>query len=194
MAGILQRKFIIFFVVILGAAVVFGVCGGRQNAENSADGWYAPGTYKVGVDIPAGEYYAQSVGGIEGFFKINSTKSFKDCQIKCWNNFNNSVYFTVDEGDSLTVNYADFIKAEDAPQAKVGEDQYAENSYKIGKDLPAGDYELLPVEDGAKYSVEKNSLHTSDSVIDESEITKRVNIKLIDGQYISFNNAVLIRE
>ncbi len=122
MAGILQRKFIIFFVVILGAAVVFGVCGGRQNAENSADGWYAPGTYKVGVDIPAGEYYAQSVGGIEGFFKINSTKSFKDCQIKCWDNFNNSVYFTVDEGDSLTVNYADFIKAEDAPQVKVVED------------------------------------------------------------------------
>ena len=60
--------------------------------------------------------------------------------------------------------------------------------------MPAGDYELLPVEDGANYSVEKNSLHTSDSVIDESEITKRVNIKLIDGQYISFNNAVLIRE
>lgn len=194
MSKIMQGKYIVFFVILFFVIAALCAWSYQQNSKQLNSGWYPSGTYTVGKDIPAGEYYAKSNDGIQGFYKINSVKSFQDCQIKCWDNFYNAVYFTVAEGDSLTINYAEFIKAADAPKIADLQSKYDENSYKVGKDLPAGEYELMPIEEGANYSLEKNSLHSSDSVIDTKEISKRVNIKLIDGQYLSFNNAVLIRE
>lgn len=192
--GILQRKYFVFFSILLAVIIIFAVSYVNREDQTKGSGWYSSGTYEVGKDIPAGEYYALSNPEIQGFFKINYVKSWQECEIKCWDNFYNSVYFTVEDGECLTVSYADFIKAEDAPETKKIDQKYTENSYKVGSDIPAGSYQLVPVENDADYVIEKNSLHSSGSVLDSDELTKKINIKVLDGQYLSFNNAVLVKK
>lgn len=105
-----RRKYITFLCIILLLTFFVVAYNNHQENQNLTSGWYPSGTYIVGKDIPPGKYYAKSDPEIQGFYKINSIKSCYECHIKKWDTFDKSVYFTVEDGDSLTIDYANFIQ------------------------------------------------------------------------------------
>lgn len=71
---------------------------------------YGAGTYKVGVDIPAGEYkvYATSSDGTGTVF-VSKTSNYRDISNMVHHEiFNNHTYVTVSEGQYLRVNFGKF--------------------------------------------------------------------------------------
>ncbi|AHG75443.1 hypothetical protein X808_9200 [Mannheimia varigena USDA-ARS-USMARC-1296] len=71
---------------------------------------YGAGTYKVGVDIPAGEYkvYATSRDGTGTVF-VSKTSNYRDISNMVHHEiFNNHTYVTVSEGQYLRVNFGKF--------------------------------------------------------------------------------------
>ncbi|WP_458119043.1 hypothetical protein OF381_00060 [Mannheimia haemolytica] len=71
---------------------------------------YGAGTYKVGVDIPAGEYkvYATSRDGTGTVF-VSKTSNYRDISNMVHHEiFNNHTYVTVSEGQYLRVSFGKF--------------------------------------------------------------------------------------
>lgn len=71
---------------------------------------YSSGTYKVGTDIPAGEYkvYATSRDGTGTVF-VSKTSNYRDISNMVHHEiFNNHTYVTVSEGQYLRVNLGEF--------------------------------------------------------------------------------------
>jgi predicted small secreted protein len=84
---------------------------GTSSSATSSQGAYGEGTYKVGVDIPAGEYKLTATGTSKGYWKVTNT-SAADADIVGNDNFSGSTYVTVTDGQYLTLERCSAILAE----------------------------------------------------------------------------------
>ncbi|WP_077611730.1 hypothetical protein [Clostridium sp. Marseille-P2415] len=119
----------------------------------SRDGIYYEGSYKVGEEIPEGEYFVLSMGILEGSSAISNER---DELIGAISRFG---YVTI--RDELAVNLEGCILISLDQEPKIspiryqGEDGekgklvFATGMYKVGKDLPVGTYKM------------KNEIYTS---------------------------------
>lgn len=74
---------------------------GSDSGSNSRDsGVLAEGTYKVGTDIPAGEYKLTATSGDMGYWEVTNSSS-ADADIVGNDNFTGSAYVTVSDGQYL---------------------------------------------------------------------------------------------
>lgn len=74
-----------------------------------ANGVYSEGMYRVGTDIPAGEYKVTSTSDFGGYLEVNADSSGDS--IIHNDNFDTSVYVTVEEGQYFMVSRAEFTPA-----------------------------------------------------------------------------------
>ena len=90
---------------------------------------YSTGTYKVGKDIPAGEYCITSTSSTtSAYYCVYPDASKSD--ILNNDNFTGRAYVTVSEGQLLEISRASFISAEDAqPNAAIDKEP---GTYKVG--------------------------------------------------------------
>ena len=148
--------------------------------------WYKSGMYKVGDDIPAGEYFLKSTSDWGMYFEICSDSSGSFDSIIANGNYNTFCYVTVKKGEYLTVERGKFIEAEDAPKNLVKNGVAGEGMYKVGRDIPAGEYKIECDSDyGAYYEVCSNSRHILDSIVSNdffSSGSRYVTVK--KGQYL----------
>jgi hypothetical protein len=150
---------------------------------------FAAGMYKVGADLPAGEYVLLAESD-SCYFQVDkdSTGSFES--IVCNDNFANRSILTVKAGQYLTVQRARIIPIAEAPKPEPVDGMLPPGMYKVGTDVPPGEYKI--VSDGSGYvEVDKNSLHGMESIIsnDNFEGEKYVTIKA--GQYLKLSRASL---
>lgn len=73
--------------------------GGTYDEEGQT---YGAGTYKVGTDMPAGEYKLTTNSGRMGYWKVTAS-SAPDAQIIGNDNFTSSTYVTVSDGQYLEI-------------------------------------------------------------------------------------------
>ncbi|MGL5512994.1 MAG: S-layer homology domain-containing protein, partial [Sporomusa sp.] len=149
---------------------------------------YAAGTYKIGVDMPAGEYLITSGSSDSPTYMQVASDSSNSLDSTITNdNFYNRIYITVSEGQYLkfTAGTAILAKASSAYSATGG--LYPSGMYLVGKDIPAGEYKIS-VEDGGiglgYYEVCSDSLGVLDSIITNDNISSDTYQTLKEGQYI----------
>ncbi|GGP08083.1 DUF1307 domain-containing protein [Oceanobacillus neutriphilus] len=165
-------------------------------AEEAADsGSVNSGTYKVGEEIKAGEYLviADSAGYVEA---ASSRFGTSDSIIFNLNLTEGShTYITVKNGDYLNLENVAAYTVEEAPTIIPEDGVYTDGMYKVGEDIPAGEYNLVLNEeafgDMGYLEVAKDSSHGLYS-IETNELPKDdTNITVQEGQYLTIKDMTI---
>lgn len=149
----------------------------------SVDNPYIPGMYKVGSDLPAGEYLfaADSSGG----YVCVSSDSNKDDIVE--NEIVKRYWFaTVEDGQYLVVRGCAFVFASDVIININADGSFGEGMYRVGVDIPAGEYKLT-TDDSGYWSIYGGSELPLDIVSNDLfDASSYVTVK--DGQYLKISD------
>ncbi|QAT49278.1 hypothetical protein EQM14_05505 [Caproiciproducens sp. NJN-50] len=152
---------------------------------------YPEGMYKVGSDIPAGEYVmiSNSKSIDFGYFQVAKDSSGTLDSIVANDNFENRSIITVSDGEYITVQYADIYAINDAPAISQTAGKISSGMYKVGKDLKAGEYKVHATDSSAYVEVSSDSSHLLTSIISNDNFSGDKYISVENGQYIKIQNA-----
>lgn len=158
-----------------------------EGNESSRNDFYSEGMYKVGSDIPAGEYIVFATKTVGGYICVNSDSSGKFDSIVCNENFATFTYITVDDGQYLTVDRGEFASADDyQPNGLMDDGYYTEGMYKVGRDIPAGEYYVTATKNvGCYVEVSPNSRHELSDIISNENTKTSLYITVEEGQYLT---------
>lgn len=158
---------------------------------------FISGMYKVGQDMPAGEYKLFATDGLAGvsYFEIAKDSSNSLDSIIANDNFFSFSYVTVSEGEYFKFTDARAVPADQAERSSPVDGRYGSGMYKVGVDIPAGEYKVLPEEDstlGFGYvEVTKTSRHTLDDILFNDNFEDQRYITLENGQYLKLSEAYI---
>lgn len=151
--------------------------------NNVDDGSYGAGQYKVGVDIPAGEYLAVGDGYLELTRKPKDNWIFN-------NNFNNRHYVEGRDGEYIKITAGVRLYPVDkAPKVEFNSDNVIAGQYKIGTDIPAGEYKVTSESNGyfAVWLNSHDNTIIANAFMPGANETHYVNVTA--GQYLFLRNA-----
>lgn len=180
---------ILLMIIVLSASCVSAGLFGNNNNNNALKG---SGHYKVGQDIPAGEYYIKCTGS-NLYVEIASDSSGSLDSIISNLNTNGGVYVTVKEGEYLNVNGGNIYEINKSPNKGAENGYYKEGMYKVGQDIPAGEYNVEATSGLAYIEVDSDSRHTIESIISNDNFENNKIISVSDGQYLLLNNGARIK-
>lgn len=151
---------------------------------------YKSGTYKVGIDIPAGEYKLFADGGF-AYYEVDKDSSGTLESILSNDNFTTFTYITVSDGQYLELKNCYAYSVDEAPVYEPVDGKYDEGTYKVGVDIPAGEYKVISYGGYAYIEVAKDSLGTLESIITNDNFEGDKYITVSDGQYLKINGAYI---
>jgi hypothetical protein len=164
--------------------------GAEEDILDIESKYLSSGMYKIGIDIPAGEYLIISDG--MGYYEVTKDSSGTLDSIISNDNFSNTRYITVSENQYLEIKRSKMLPASDAePQMPVN-GEYPEGMYKVGKDIPAGEYKIASTGEMGYYELAKNSIGTLDSIVSNDNFEGEKYITIKDGQYLTLTRCKLI--
>lgn len=158
---------------------------------------FESGMYKIGQDMPAGEYKLYSTEGLSGvsYFEIAKDSSNTIESIIANDNFYSFTYVTLAEGQYFKLTDARAVPVNDAAVSDPENGKYSSGMYKVGFDIPAGEYKVFPEEDSTLgygyYEITSNSAHVLDSIIANDNFEDPRYITLKEGQYVKLNEAYI---
>lgn len=147
---------------------------------------YDSGMYKVGSEIDAGEYFVMADPGRTAYLEVNKDSSGSFQSVVANENISTFFFITVSEGQYLSVKRGTFVKAADAkvPGPDDG-GKYGEGMYRVGTDIPAGEYKISPdAGDSAYIEVSSDSLGSLYSIVANENTTDPIYITVDKGQYL----------
>lgn len=160
--------------------------------EEEKSDWIKSGMYKVGTDIEAGEYVVVS-DSISCYIEVAKDSSGTIDSIVTNDNISTHTYVSLSDGQYFTVKGGKFIPEEKMDAFEVENGQLGEGKYKVGKDIPAGEYKVkatgscyIEVSTGSKGVL--NEIVTNDNI--ESGAEKYITIS--DGQYVTVKRGVIV--
>lgn len=161
----------------------------NQTAATNNHNYYQEGMYKVGSDISSGEYLIVATSSIPAYFALTSDSSGNFDSLIANDNFVTFTYITVSDGQYLKVERAQFVDALSYQPSGADENgYYKEGMYKVGRDIPAGEYKVESTSNTPCYiEVRSDSSHTFDSLIHNENTNSNVYINVSDGQYLTVN-------
>ena len=115
--------------------------------KGSKENPYKAGMYKVGTELPAGEYLFYPSGSQNAYVCVSSDSN-QDNIIEN-ENFSNSFFVTVSDGQYLQAKRCYFVKASDYTVAINEDGSFGEGMYRVGIDIPVGEYKLTSGENRA---------------------------------------------
>lgn len=149
------------------------------STENSASQTeltqYDAGNYKVGVDIPAGEYLVFAKSG-KGYFCVSSDSNQSDITFNDIFDYNSII--TVKNGEYLELSKCYAVPLEEDPEVKLN----GSGMFKVGTHIPAGEYKVEATDDRGYYCIYPDSRHQNIASNDIFEGQKYVTVS--DGQYL----------
>ncbi|MBO4563708.1 MAG: hypothetical protein J5772_08900 [Clostridia bacterium] len=160
--------------------------------------WYSAGMYKVGQDLSAGEYFLKATGSFAAYFAIHKDSSGTIDSIIANGNIETFCYVTLIDGEYFDVERGMFIEIEYAPENIIDEEDYesgiaGEGMYKIGRDLPAGEYKVVCNSGFSAYvEVSKDSRHRMSSIVSNDNFTNTKYITVKKGQYLTINRGYIV--
>jgi len=190
---------LIGLIVIIVISIIAGIAGGSKDSEtssssvtttNSSDktttktSFIKPGMYKVGSEIEIGEYVVEATGGL-GYFQISSDSSGELESIIVNDTLNRGEfgYAIIQNGDYIKLQDCRmYLSSEKSIQPK-DLNQIPSSTYKIGKDLPAGEYKLTVKRQPAYWERSKNPRDSVFGIIANDTIENTAYVKVSDGEY-----------
>ncbi|WP_195199265.1 hypothetical protein [Faecalispora jeddahensis] len=167
-----------------------GGVAGRSVAVIPADASYASGMYKVGTDIPAGEYVLVQTDSLSSYFQVSSSSDGKFESIITNDNFNGRSIVTVSDGQYLNVTRAKIYSIDKAPALDKSSGYLTDGMYRVGIDIPAGEYKIFPTDSiSGYYELASNSSHQFASIIGNGTISNEQYLTIENGQYLKLSRA-----
>lgn len=114
---------------------------------------YDDGAYKVGVDIPAGEYIIIPNIATSTYFRVSNS----DNDILANGFSDSSYYITVENGQYFMIDDGFAIPASKYNVAVYDYSKIYPGMYKVGTDIPVGEYKFTTMEDNGYYCLYDNS-------------------------------------
>ena len=150
---------------------------------------YAAGMYKVGSDIPAGDYLI--ITNESTYLEVTSDSTGSFASIIHNANFENSQYINIKSGQYLSFSNGTAYPFATAPVLKPVAGKYLEGMYKIGRDISPGEYKVVPTSSYGGYYAVLNGLSGDTSDIDSNDnFTSSIYLTLTSG-YIELSGAYI---
>ena len=151
----------------------------KEKAEKLSQNSFSDGHYKVGTDIPAGEYII--IGS--GYFCVSSDSN--DENIIFNDNFKNNSIITLNEGEYFRLSRGTAYPFDMYTQANALDTSLSGGMYKIGTHLPSGEY-CLQADGNGYYCIYSDSRH--DDIVNNENFTGSTYVTVSDGQYLLLSN------
>ena len=165
----------------------------NQNSSNTQGQTWESGQYKIGSEIPKGEYVLISEEDTSGWVEITKDSSGDDDSSILCICFQNRLIITLDVGNYVEITDAVAYPIEYAPKVAPRDNILPSGMYKVGVDLHAGEYKLKRDRNGDDGTIEifSDSLHNDESsvIFEYFRGSKYITVK--DDQYIRFEDAYL---
>lgn len=154
------------------------------------NGVYEIGTYRVGVDIPAGEHVIGNSEGVN-IMVLTTTDYFdEDGVIYTFLGYY-PAYVSLEKGQRVM--FLEDTTVDIKTPAPNSDGSYNDGMYKVGKDIKPGKYTLVPTDKENGYAVYYDLRYIKLSVADSAEnITGTKVIELVSGRYIEINGLKLV--
>lgn len=159
-------------------------------ASGSSVNYWGDGMYKVGSDIPAGEYFVYCDTTLSCYWAVHSDSSGQLTSIVANDNIQTFAFVSVKDGQYLVIEGGKFVKAEDAEvPGQDGSGNYGPGMYRVGIDIIAGEYKVTCI-DGKTCYLEVSSDCTGSlySIISNNIIDSSAYITVVEGQYLTVEN------
>lgn len=159
-----------------------------QDPPGTKENPYLEGMYKVGSDIPAGEYLFVITDTSGGYVCVSADSNKEDIIENelvelCW-------FATLEDGQYLEVRDCAFLHAELGTLNTNADGSFSAGMYRVGIDIPAGEYKLTSDDSGywCIYSSSELPLDiVSNDLFDGSSY---VTVK--DGQYLKISDCTAV--
>ena len=149
---------------------------------------YKSGQYKVGVDLPAGEYVAIAKG--DAYIEVASDSSGAMTSIVANDIFANRSIITVSNGQYLKIQNCELYAFNDAPKTQTTKDGFLlSGMYKVGVDLPAGEYKVISEGGDSYIETSRSSRHSLQDIISNDLFQGNKYVSVSNGQYVKFFRA-----
>ena len=151
-----------------------------------------PGTYKVGDEIDAGEYLviADSMTYVES--SQDSTGSLESIIFNLNLYSGAHSYVTLNDGEYFKLQGGTAYPVGDAPSIQPDDGIYRDGMYKVGEDIPAGEYKVQLDDNAAMgmgyLEVSTNSRHDLGSIVTNDNPQADTYITVEDGQYLTLQD------
>lgn len=147
--------------------------------------YYQEGVYKVGKDLPAGEYLLISYDDqyVGGYMCVSSDSNRNDIiHNELFLTFH---YITVENGQYLELTRCGAVSVEEDSLTFKSYDDLGPGMYKVGIDIPAGEYKLIADKDAiAAYSCIYDNSSAYRKIIANSIINNNSYVTVEEGQYL----------
>lgn len=161
----------------------------KQPQPEPQDKFIKAGMYKVGTDLPAGEYLIYSEG--TAYFQVSKDSSGSLESIVANDNFSGTRYVTVLDGQYLETKGAKMLPAGDAAPQQPENGVYSDGMYKVGKDIAPGEYKVVSTGGMSYLEVSRDSTHNLNSIISNDNFDGEKYITVGANQYIKVNGCQL---
>lgn len=149
---------------------------------------YTSGKYKVGIDIPAGEYFLQTASSLFGYMSVSRDSSGDLDSIIENENFDTHHYITIQDGQYLELQNATAIPVNDMNKT-FDASNLEEGMYRIGIDIPAGEYRLTTTSERGYFCVYDNS-SAERQIQSNNNFESNDYITVVNGQYLLLSRCV----
>ncbi|GAA0762406.1 hypothetical protein [Clostridium sartagoforme] len=147
------------------------------------------GTYKIGTDIPAGEYLviSKSLTYIE--CASDSTGALESIVFNDNLTSGSNSYVTLNDGEYFKMTGADMYPVASAPSVVPKDGEYKSGMYKVGTDIPAGEYKvILDSSSGfGYYEVSTDSRHNIEGIVTNENVQADTYLTIQEGQYLKMS-------
>ena len=159
---------------------------GKPEAENSQKTAYKSGQYKVGVDIPAGQYMLIANEKYSAYFALTTDANGKD--IICNDNFDNNSMVEVYDGEFLEIKRCYAVPLDTVDGVTTENGYLQEGMYIVGKHIAPGEYKVESTEKYSGYYCIYSDLR-HDDIVANNNFDGSCYVELTDGQYFQLNRA-----
>ena len=166
----------------------------RCGVKCTADGkevqavWYGEGTYRVGTDIPAGDYYVAATNkNVSGYWCIYQDS--RQQKILDNDNFSTFTFVRVVAGQYLKLNRCKITDIEFTPAPPIYDgNTYYDGTYRVGIDIPAGEYKFMASTNVSGYYCVYTDISYED-IVDNDNFNNNAYYTVENGQILQVNRA-----
>nr|WP_317413971.1 hypothetical protein [uncultured Solibaculum sp.] len=166
----------------------------EQAEEELSSDYEEPDIYEIGVDLPAGEYVLIPEDADQGgYFSVTYSEPGSGGATFANGMVLNRSIVTVKDYFYLSTERCTIYPIEEAPPVDTSSGVLSSGMYLVGADIPAGTYTVRPDEGKTGLvSIESDSLHQPNSVLDTQRFDSETSITVQDGQYLVLTSSQLI--
>lgn len=144
---------------------------------------YEDGKYKVGTEIPAGEYVIFADGALDGYVERSKDSNGYQSSIIASSSITTNIIITVKDGEYLTITNGYAVPIDDSTELDLTKG----GMFKVGTHIDAGEYKIEVDDESvfgyAEVATDSSGDHTSVRI--SENIRTSLNITVNDGEYLT---------